>query len=311
MSKWFAVFAALLLASACARRPADELTIDFTRGEEVIVTAQSELDSTATREAALAGFDPWAVRFGRLNAEFHRTSFERSRGTLERVIHTVKIPRSSLQQIFSDTSITVEAGPGSIIFYPGTSVRATREQRQHFEAGLNRWSSAIAVYYDAIHRLYRYMDANPDRAEALFETIVAPPGFITPPLFEDEQPYVDQTLRAMNELGALIDAEERDGALYAEEADLMFNPFPARISVVAPGSRTLVIEPVDLYEAAKKLEGRWISPDPFVELLRNKDVSSFVLARRERKSSLAIRPGDISAALREHFTRQETYSLNW
>lgn len=317
MSKWMVVAAALLLATACTRRPADEVTIDFTRDDDqVIVTAESALRSNTARDAAIAGVDPWAVRLGRLNAEFERTTFEKTRGTLDRVVHTIRIPRRDLQQVFSDTSITVSVTSadsiGELTFYPGTSTRASREQQEHFNTALTRWSGAVARYYDAVHRLYSYMDANPDRVYALYEAILAPDDILLPALFEEEQPYVDQLLRTMDELAARMDEEERDALLYAEEADLIFNPFPAKVTVNVPGDvKSLVIEPIDLYEKIKTLEGRWISPDPLLAFMREETLTAADLARLPRKSTFGVRASDIEAALREQFSRPETYSIRW
>lgn len=317
MPKWMAVAAALLLAAACTRRPADELTIELSRDDDqVIVTAESALDSTAVREAALAGVDPWGVRLGHVNAEFERTTFERTRGTLDRVVHTIRIPRRDLQQVFSDTSITVHVTSadsfGELTFYPGTSTRASREQQEHFNAALARWSAAAARYYDAVHRLYNYMDANPDRVLDLYEAILAPADVLLPALFEEEQPYVDQLLRTMDEVAARMDEEERDALLYAEEADKIFNPFPARVTVTVPGdTKPLVIEPIDLLEKVKTLEGRWISPDPLVAFLRDQKVTADDLARMPRRSTSSVRASDVEAALREQFSRPETYSIRW
>jgi hypothetical protein len=317
MSKWMAVAAALVLAAACTRRPADELTIDFSRDDDqIIVTAESALDSTAARDAAIAGVDPWAVRLARVNAEFERTTFEKTRGTLDRVVHTIRIPRRDLQQIFADTSITVHLTSadsfGELTFFPGTSTRASREQQEHFNEALTRWSAAAARYYDAVHRLYSYMDANPDRVYALYEAILAPPDVLLPALFEEEQPYVDQLLRTMDELAERMDQEERDALLYAEAADLIFNPFPARVTVNVPGDvKPLVIEPIDLFEKLKTLEGRWISPDPLLAFMREETVTPDGLARMPRRSTFGVRASDIEAAVREQFSRPDTYSIRW
>ena len=317
MSKWMPVVAALVLAAACTRRPADELTIDFSRDDDrIIVTAESTLDSTAARDAAIAGVDPWAVRLGRVNADFERTTFEKTRGTLDRVVHSIRIPRRDLQQVFSDTSITVHLttadSVSELTFYPGTSPRASREQQEHFNAALARWSAAVARYYDAVHRLYGYMDANPDRVHALYEAILAPPDVILPALFEEEQPYVDQLLRTMDELAARMDDEERNALLYAEEADLIFNPFPAKVTVNVPGDvKPLVIQPIDLYEKIKVLEGRWISPDPLLAFMREETVTVGDLARAPRRSTFGVRASDIEAAVREQFSRPDTYSIRW
>jgi hypothetical protein len=317
MSKWIAVAAALLLAAACTRRPADELTVELSRDDDhVVVTAQTALDSDAARDAAMAGTDPWAVRFARVSSELERTTFQKTRGTLDRVTRSVRIPRRDLQQVFADTSVTVQVVSGEgwneLTFYPGTSTRASREQQRHFHDALATWSVDVARYYDAVHRLYTYMDSNPDRALALYEAILTPAGEEPPALFEEEQPYVDQLLRTMDDLVGRMDEEEGNFATLADEADLIFNPFPARITVHVPGDeKPLVIEPIDLLESIKSLEGRWISPDPLVAFLREENLSAEQLARQTRRATFNVTAADIESALRAQLTKPRTLSVRW
>ncbi|HEX8616460.1 MAG TPA: hypothetical protein VF911_02635 [Thermoanaerobaculia bacterium] len=317
MSRWIALAAALMLAAACTRPPADELTIELSRDDEsAVVTAQTALDSDAARDAALAGSDPWAVRFARVSSELERTTFQKTRGTLDRVTRTIRIPRRDLQQVFADTSITVQLVSGDgwseLTFYPGTSTRASREEQRHFNDALSAWSADAARYYEAVHRLYTYMDANPDRALPLYEALLTPIDEEPPPLFEEEQPYVDQLLRTMDDLAGRMDEEEVHAARLAEEADLIFNPFPARITVRVPGEeKPLVIEPVELFESLKSLEGRWISPDPLIAFLREENLTAEQLARQPRRATFNVSATDIASAVREQLTKPRTLSIRW
>lgn len=309
-----ALVVGLLVLAACETRvPHDELTIELSRDDEdAVVTAQVPLDSDAEREAALAGNDPWSVRFARLNAAEERTTFDKSHGTVQRVTHSIRIPRHDLQQVFADTNVTValheSEGLTELRFYPGSSTRASRRQQEHFDAAVEWWSAGAARYFDALHRLYSYMDANPDRVEALWAAVL---GLNQTPLFEEEQPYVDQLIRSMDELLAQMDEDEAAAVALAEEADLVYNPFPARITVKVPGDEKLVIEPVDLLAAVKSIEDRWATPDPLAMLVRDEELTPAELASRERDSKFGVSANDIAAALRARLQEPRSAAIRW
>jgi hypothetical protein len=324
MSRRFALAAALLFAVACERRPVtDELTLNFSKDDQtVIVTAVSLLDTDAARDAALAGTDAWAARFARLNAENERITFEKKHGTIEQVTRSMRIPRADLQRVFSDANITVDLTGGEgwseLRFYPGSGSRASRAQQAHFDDALEAWSEDAARYFAAVHRLYGYMDANPDRVRDLWAAVLYEEN--RPVLFEEEEPYVDEVVRTMDEMGTRMDEERRHAMRYATEADLIFNPFPARIVVQVEGDvlgkegfgEKLAIEPADLLEAVSSLEGRWISPDPFVALAREETApTSEAFSIRRRTSAAVVRPSEIRDALRERLARRATYAVRW
>ncbi|HEY0156751.1 MAG TPA: hypothetical protein VGF28_05605 [Thermoanaerobaculia bacterium] len=317
MSKRITLVVALLLTAACEPRvPSDELTIELSRDDDdAVVTAQASLESTAERNAALSGTDPWAVRFARLNAQEERTTFDKSRGTVQRVTHSMRIHRSDLQQVFADTNVTVALheveGVTELRFYPGTSTRASRRQQEHFEASLEWWSAAAARYLDALHRLYSYMDANPDRVEPLWAAVLGQRDPAAPVLFEEEQPYVDQLVRSMDEMLAHMDQDEAQAVTLAEEADLIFNPFPARITVKVPNDEKLVIEPVHLLDAVKSLEGHWATPDPLAMLVREEELTPEGLAVMRRDSTLGVRANDIAEELRKRLREPRNDAIRW
>ena len=108
-----------------------------------------------------------------------------------------------------------------------------------------------------------------------------------------------------------MDDTEGSAWSFAEEADLIYNPFPARITVRAPGEKDLVIEPVDLYKAIASLEGRWIEPDPLAALLKNEIPPPEDLAKLPRKSANVVNADEIAAAIKEQLARPKTYSIRW
>jgi hypothetical protein len=333
MLRRFAPVVAVLLFAACAQPPVDdEVTVAIEKNDRALITAQTTFNDAdiksearmrmleAGRFAALHGNDPWSARFGRVTAEDEEVTIQKHRGELDRVTRTVRIPVSQLQQVFSDTNITVHVLNGEgwreLSFIPGGNVRATREQRKHFEDALRTWSGSVARYFMAIDHLYMYLDGNPHRASALFAALLNE----RPAVAEEEQPLVDSVSGAMEELATMMDREqEGGGATFAEEADLIYNPFPARITVRVPGDvlskegfeKELVIEPVDLFDAITALEGKWISPDPLAALLRDQPPAAAEMARQPRRATRVVQASDIADAILEQLERPKTYVVRW
>lgn len=341
MAKRIAILMAVILTAACARRSpvSDEVTVEFVPDDEVIVTAQTSFDPQATvteeglarvesaRSAAVSATDAWAVRFARLAPKAERLTFEKEAGELDRVIRSVRVPARDLQQVFSDASITVNVlrgeGWSELSFYTNTSPRATREQQARFRGGLDAWSTAVARYFTAVHQLYSYMDRNPHRARELFAALVGTePELEEMEMIEGEQALVDDVLAAMEKIAARMDEEEESASSFEEDADAIYNPFPARVTIEAPGEilssegfelrdKHAIIEPIDLLETITKLEGKWIAPDPLAALLREQTRTPHELAKIPRHSTAAVSAQDVADAVREQLTRPQTYVVRW
>lgn len=329
----------LILVAACARRPiVEELRIEPARDDDTITVTLStsftgkaeegENDEVrarveAARAAALSGTDAWSMRFGRLpTPATESVEYQRSHGALQRVTRSANISSDDLQHLLSDTNITVDVLRGEgwreITFYPGSGGRATREQQRDFDAELAQWSRAVARYFTAVHHLYSYLDEYPHRAKDIFGAI----GKEEILLGEEEQPYVDAVHAAMEEIADRMDAKEGSAETLEEQADLIFNPFPARVTVRVPGSviasegfkdeeGVLVIEPVDLFVAISELEGRWISPDPLAAIFREEKSEPEELAKLPRKSAAVVSSEEIARAIREKLQRPRMYSVRW
>jgi hypothetical protein len=329
----------LLLLPACAPQPvSDELTVEFTNGDAVVVTAETTFtlkpanDQVAARvesarSAAQTETDPWAVRFGALTPESERETFQRDHGTLERVTRSVRIPSRDLQHVFSDAHITVNVLQGEgwreLEFYPGTSIRASREQVRHFDENLTAWSAVVAKYFMSVDLLYHYMDQNPARAQDLFRALLEERDAVyeaSPPvILEIEEPLVEDVRSAMEVVATRMDEDQGHADTFAEEADLIFNPFPARLTVKVPKEvlsttgfgKDLTVEPVNLFDAITGMEGRWISPDPLSQLLRDEKPSPPQLARQDRKSKGNVQASEVADAIREQLARPKTYVVRW
>lgn len=332
---------ALLLFVSCGKPVVDELRIAFnSSGDEVVVVADTSFEMKPAndlmrrrveiaRAAAVANNDPWAVRFATLRASSDSTTMRRDHGVLEHVTRSVTIPPEDLQLVFADTNITVKTLRGDgwheVAFYPGSSTRATREQQRLFNNELTEWSQSIARYFRAIHDLYAYLDRRPQRARWIFAAILGERNEddSDPVLLEEEQPYVEAATKAMEEIAERMDASEGRAATFAETADLVFNPFPARVTVQVPGTvlasegfvssakEGLVIEPIDLFGTLGSLEGKWITPDPLAALLREEKITSQQIASAERRSTTAVNSVDIANEIRSQLERPRSYLVRW
>jgi hypothetical protein len=336
MRRLLAIPLLLIVLTACVKPPVTEdVTVEIESDGRALITAVTNFETVArtaairrriddARTAALAGTDVWSARFARLNPELERVTFDRRRGTLERVTRVGRVPQSELQPFFSDASLTVSLLDGDgwreLAIYPGTSSRATREQRERFGRRMTAWSSEVARYFTAVHHLYSYLDAHPQRARFVFEALFDDPGA---GFTEDEEPLVNAVLDAMETLSKRLEIEEGDAYAFAEEADLVLNPFPARLTIRVPSDITdakgfevkghdAVAEPIDIVAAIASLEGQWISPDPLALLLRDdKDVTAEKIAAMPRRSTSVVTPSAIESALRERMQRATAYSVRW
>ena len=329
----------LVVLAACARVPVtEELTIEPDgEGDTVVVTASTTFLASppndrlrsrveAARTAALSSTDAWSIRFARLaTPEEERVTYQKSRGALERVTRSTRIPADDLQQLLSDTHITVDVLRGEgwreLTFYPGSGGRATREQQRNVDAALASWSQAVADYFTAVHHLYSYLDQAPSREEYVFAALIAE-NLDEAPVTEEEAPLVEAVVDAMGRIAERMDEQEGHAATLAEEADLVFNPFPARVVIHTPGDvissegftakdRALTIEPVDLFAAIAALEGRWIEPDPLAALLRDERPTAEQLAEVRRKSQPVVSATEIAAAVRQQLARPAVYTVRW
>ena len=325
-----------LLAVACGHPPVqDELTIEFLRdSDDVVLTAQTRFDLKprnadsqrrvdAARDAALTGIDAWTVRFARMTPESERVTTQRTRGALESVTRTVRIPADDLQRVFSDVAITIDVQRGEgwreLAIYPGVSSRATRDQQRRFEEELASWSSDVARYFSTVRHLYAYLDENPGRAQYVFGAILNEKDAA---VTEDEEPLLRAVLDSMERIATKMDERDARAESFAEVADLIFNPFPARMVVRVPGDAVavegfdqsksdLVIEPIDLFQAVAGLEGKWITPDPLVALLRDESPTPEQLAEAPRKADAVTSASEVAAALRAQLARPKNYVVRW
>jgi hypothetical protein len=154
---------------------------------------------------------------------------------------------------------------------PGPSTRATRRQREETEKTLDAWTGSLAEYLRAVQDLYAYLDEHPDRARPCFAALFEKEAG---KLSAEEERRLGRLNDAMGQVLEVL-AIPPDGAWSPDEVSrLVYDPFPARLSLKLPGEPLevegfrksaeggLTVRGLGLWEALRSLQGKWISPDP-------------------------------------------------
>jgi hypothetical protein len=334
-----------LTMSACALRSPVRYSVnlDFDKDpSRVRITSVTELEPSFGENAihqrlepvrqSLAGErDDWSLRFQQVQADSERVTVEREHGELVRVEHSAVVEREQLSRFFGDLPMTVTTVKGDgwaeLAIYPGSSPRASRQQREIVEHVLSDWSGDLAAYFNQMSRLYEWLDTHPQMAEHAFTL-----------LFEDEEKahavdteedaLLTAARGAMNQVTARLQRKDGEAVPVDELFDLVYNPFPAEITIRTPrvilvsehferlNDATVMIRHAGLLDAARTLEGKWLSPDPLALVLRSEEdkfdmPKSPELAAMKRKWSQHVGASDIQTALVNAVKPAESYRVRW
>ncbi|HEX7152418.1 MAG TPA: hypothetical protein VF618_13100 [Thermoanaerobaculia bacterium] len=340
MKRPLALLLVLLVFVTCKRElpVQDEVTLDFEEDGSIALTAQTSFGSDsndkalqaraeAGRQSALAGTDAWSARFNRIDPKDERLTWDRRRGELQRVTRSTVIQFDDLQQFFADTPLMFQLlrrdGYNELTIYPGTSTRATRDQNDHFRRALADWSKAVQRYFVAVDHMYDYLEEQPQRAEFVFAALLDEKDAAGAPVqvTEKELALVEGVGNSMGDIADRLDAV--DGYPLSEEADLIYNPFPAKLTIRVEGDisaaegfdkkseREVVVPQIELLDAVTRLEGRWITPDPLAVVMRDNVTRAADLARLPRRSTDVMFSDEIEKALVDQFKRPSRYVLRW
>jgi hypothetical protein len=327
----------LLLLLACEDIPHHEVTLTFDdTGEHITIAAQTRIPEKPRDEARarqlreeLAGYrDEWSLRFANANPAEDEMTYERSHGTVVRVEHVARIDADNLQKFFFDVplSATVTRGPGwvELNLYPGTSTRATRQQREDFDHKLQLYAHRAVNYFAAVRAMYAYLDENPQRAAPVFNALFRDDDEERPVLLTETEMNLEEAVRGAIERLAFGEQETEE---LEREADLVFNPFPATLVVRVP-TEPLIVEgftreekgrlvahTMNLLDAVASLEGKWISPDPLAFAMRSdaKGLKDFAaaIAAEPRRAEAVIGEREVADALRERLQPATRYRVRF
>ena len=326
-------------AASCANIVHHDLTLTFDdSGARVTVAAATAIPSSKDsrdrgrddrlRDDILAGRDEWSLRFANANPESYRVMLDRERGELIRAERIARIDTADLQKVFFDVAVSavVTRGDGwaELAIYPGTSTRATRQQRDDAEKKLRAYSEHAVRYFATVRSMYGYMNEHPQRAVELFAALFRDADDAQPSLINDEEHDLITAVR-----NALADlTEDEDTTQLEAEADLVYNPLPARIVVRVPGEPLLVegfalgkggelvAEPPSLLEAVASLEGRWVTPDPLAFSTRpdgggDPEKEAALIAAMPRRATAVVGAIEVGDALIQKLRPAPRYRVRW
>lgn len=339
MKRAILISAVFLFAASCGTIVHHDLTLTFDdAGERVTIAAATSIPTTKDshdrarddrlREDILAGRDEWSMRFANANPESYRVVLDRARGELIRAERIARIDNADLQKVFFDVAVSavVTRGDGwaELAIYPGTSTRATRPQRDDAEKKLRAYSERAVHYFDAVRMLYGYLNQHPPRAIEVFAALFLDEKDPQPPaITEEEHDLIAAVRKSIDGLTENEDTEQLEA-----EADLVYNPMPARIVVHVPNEPLLVegfavgkngeliAEPPSLLEAVASLEGRWVTPDPLAFALRpdsggDPAKEAALIAAMPRHTTAVVGAIEVGDALVQKLRPAARYRVRW
>jgi hypothetical protein len=172
--------------------------------------------------------------------------------------------------------------------------------------------------------MYGYMNENPRRAKEIFGALFRDEDDGQPLLITaEEHDLVLNLRRALNEITEDDSTEQLEA-----EADIVYNPLPARIVVHVPGEplvvegfaagkdRELVAEPPSLLEAVASLEGRWVTPDPLAfstrpEAGNDPESEAAIIAAMPRRTSAVVGTIEVGEAIVQKLRPAPRYRVRW
>jgi len=250
-----------LVVSSCFEAPVrEELRLRFLPNGAVVATSTVRVADPRDGNPALArrlaetrrelteGTDPWGARFGAAAASAERFSWEKRLGALSSASRSALIAEpEGLEAFFRDTSLAVtytidaQRGTAELLIVPGASTRATQRQREEMKKTLDAWTADVAEYLQTGQELYAYLDDRPDRARSCFGALFAErlnekDAATLSPLTSEEKRKLDRLDGAMERILAVLAVPE--GAAYSpdEISHLIYDPFPARLTLKLPGA---------------------------------------------------------------------------
>jgi hypothetical protein len=207
---------------------------------------------------------------------------------------------------------------------------AARAERDRVLAEIAAWSEALERYYAAVWRLAaaarRRPAAAPDLWRAAFEGAAGDPER---PLDGTGEALAGELSDAIDEVARVLRPERGEERSADERAREVFDPLPARLTVVLPadaievegfvaaGAGRWAAPEAGLYGAVTALEGRWLAREPLVARVEHGraggelplDVAAFVSDPRRVERPPAA--DEIAAALLERLEDRTPLRLTW
>jgi hypothetical protein len=287
------------------------------------------------RETLAQNLDPWSQRYANLEPLAEHQSIERVDGELRRSI------RSAVLASFDEVVRLLEAdgltgnlvdvgGVAELNLFPTGGSRATYFQRQDADRRMREWSAQLADYFNAAVDLYIYLDRQPERAVPCLANIFDKhEGMgVTGPLEPIEEELVVRVKESMEEVSFALVVPDGEAFSLNELARLVYDPFPARLTVAVEadvlnatgfvtGTGHFERSAVDIWNALRSLEGRWISPDLVTAAAapvpddQQPDPDVLFLASQLRHYSNPPTSGEVESAILSELVPEELLQLRW
>jgi hypothetical protein len=348
--------AAGLLVVSCFEKPVSErIGFSFQPDGTVEISVAVELSALdkfkgnpaaqnrieGLRRDLLEGVDDWSRRFKRIRPSWERVTVEKREGVVQVVLHTAIVADPVvLERFFDDTPLAVtflpREGWSELAFYHRGGDRASPSQRRRVRRELDVWSSRVADYLQATWDLYEYLEARPERARACFGRLLG--DLLSEKVRRElqreggpdrlERALIDPLEEAMSAMMIVLQVPESEAYSINELSQLVYDPFPARLTVDVPGpvieaegfdveqEGRLATPRLSLLGAFGTLRGHWLEPDPFLTYLDHiegeddgpLDIEAFAARRR-----MAIRASsrEVRETLEERLTSPSVLRVRW
>lgn len=289
----------------------------------------------AVREAARCGDDPWSRQLELLGPAALRRTLAARDGSLREVELVARYADArAVERLLEPSPVSValsESGPSrQLELQPLRGSRGTLAERREVEGALERFATAAAAYLGALADLYAYLDEAPGRERPVFAEIFSEKGAGEPEaqVPQREKALLDALGLAMGAVHEFLLLEEGRAESLDELSRRVYDPFPAPLTVTVPGrveeatgfvpdgDGKFRVPSAGLLGALGSLTGRWVRPDPLVELLAAEerpqarvDVDAFLAGGR----SVRRRPdaAEVREALEKALAPQPVLRLRW
>jgi hypothetical protein len=337
---------------SCFEQPVRErLVLKFLPGNAVMVAVSVDLaaeevfeENRAARERIQAlrrdleqNRDDWARRIASVDPALERTLADRENGKLRSVSRRIVLEHAEdLSRFFSDTlihaQITRREEEVELTLTPGPGGRASRAQREEFETRQRAWLASYSRYLHATGRLYAYLEEHASSAPVCLasvfaeETEDAKREELGEPTSQ-EQEMIDAVRQSIEETLSLFSLPEQSPYSLEELSRLVYDPFPAPLTVQLPspaqqsegfvdkGNQILEIPARSLWEALGALGDRWVTPDLLLMKYRlaiqRKPVDLPALVSVKRSATASPTPAEIQQALQKQLAPTHLYLVRW
>jgi hypothetical protein len=287
----------------------------------------------ASRDTLEQRLDPWSRRLQYLQPLAETTRLERIDGELRRAVHSVALNDFSeaveLLEVDGLTgSLSVTGSAIELQLLSTGSTRATAIQAQEVERLIEQWSADVADYLGAVIRLYAYLDLRPERAVPCFAHVFEVHDDDHGPLAPEEERLVKDVKRSMEAVAEALQVEDATAFSLNELSRLVYDPFPARLTVVVDGDvlanrgfetvgGAFERPQVDAWNAFRALEGRWLAPDVVTAAVspapedQQPEPEPARFAAVPRWHGAAPSPDEVAAALIDNLRPEDELVLQW